>query len=293
MWLPIGEHAAVLGEYSERAGVVLRPFPGVGVRVTIGTPAENDRLLQVLRAASTTARRADRTACRSGRGSPIGGDRRDRRDRHVAAGAADPLERALVVGQVALERRLRLQLREIRSRRSTRRRTSSPDPAETSRAQLVSTSPISLRTSRHDCSIRSRVRSPCGARGSAGSPGAGGRSSPARESSRRRVVTDDAVDAIVHGRRRAHLRSRRRRARRGRRRARRRRARSSSVESRLAPRSAACSSRRLRPAALATSRGSAPASSRTGPHAGAQVFGLQLVLRIHTHGVSGPAVGST
>ncbi len=52
LWLPIPEHAAVLGEYSERAGVVLRPFPGVGVRVTIGNHAENDRLLKVLRAAS-------------------------------------------------------------------------------------------------------------------------------------------------------------------------------------------------------------------------------------------------
>jgi histidinol-phosphate aminotransferase len=52
VWLALPEQAAVLGEYSERAGVVLRPFPGVGVRVTIGTPDENDRLLKVLRAAS-------------------------------------------------------------------------------------------------------------------------------------------------------------------------------------------------------------------------------------------------
>jgi len=52
VWLPLGEHAAVLGEYSERAGVVLRPFPGVGVRITIGTPNENDRMLKVLRAAA-------------------------------------------------------------------------------------------------------------------------------------------------------------------------------------------------------------------------------------------------
>ena len=51
LWLPMGEFAAVLGEYSERAGVVLRPFPGVGVRITIGSPPENDRLLRVLRAA--------------------------------------------------------------------------------------------------------------------------------------------------------------------------------------------------------------------------------------------------
>jgi histidinol-phosphate aminotransferase len=51
VWLPVDEYAAVLGEYSERAGVVLRPFPGVGVRITIGTPVENERLLKVLRAA--------------------------------------------------------------------------------------------------------------------------------------------------------------------------------------------------------------------------------------------------
>ena len=31
-----------------QAGVVLRPFPGVGVRITIGTPEENDRLARVL-----------------------------------------------------------------------------------------------------------------------------------------------------------------------------------------------------------------------------------------------------
>ena len=56
LWLPLSEYAAVLGSYSERAGVVLRPFPDVGVRVTIGSPEENDRFLRVLRAASRTAR---------------------------------------------------------------------------------------------------------------------------------------------------------------------------------------------------------------------------------------------
>jgi histidinol-phosphate/aromatic aminotransferase/cobyric acid decarboxylase-like protein len=30
----------------------LRAFPGVGVRITIGTPAENDRVLRVVRAAT-------------------------------------------------------------------------------------------------------------------------------------------------------------------------------------------------------------------------------------------------
>jgi histidinol-phosphate aminotransferase len=51
LWLPIPDDAEVLGEYSQRAGVVLRPFPGVGVRITIGSPEENDRLLRVLRSA--------------------------------------------------------------------------------------------------------------------------------------------------------------------------------------------------------------------------------------------------
>jgi histidinol-phosphate aminotransferase len=51
LWLPVPDDAAVLGEYCQRAGVVLRPFPGVGVRITVGAPAENDRLLKVLRSA--------------------------------------------------------------------------------------------------------------------------------------------------------------------------------------------------------------------------------------------------
>jgi histidinol-phosphate aminotransferase len=52
VWLPLGDGAAVLTDYCERAGVVLRGFPGVGVRITIGTRDENDRLLRVVQAAS-------------------------------------------------------------------------------------------------------------------------------------------------------------------------------------------------------------------------------------------------
>jgi histidinol-phosphate aminotransferase len=51
LWLDLPEDAAVLGDYAERAGVVLRPFPGVGIRITIGSPAENDRLIKVVRSA--------------------------------------------------------------------------------------------------------------------------------------------------------------------------------------------------------------------------------------------------
>ncbi len=51
VWLPVPEHAGALGGYSERAGVVLRPFPDVGGRITVGAAAENDRLIDVLRRA--------------------------------------------------------------------------------------------------------------------------------------------------------------------------------------------------------------------------------------------------
>ena len=51
VWLPLGEPSAVLGEYCERAGVVVRPFAHVGVRVTVGSRAENDRFLRVLESA--------------------------------------------------------------------------------------------------------------------------------------------------------------------------------------------------------------------------------------------------
>ncbi len=50
-WLALGDASVPFGAYSERHGVVVRPFAGLGVRVTVGTPAENDRMLDVLRAA--------------------------------------------------------------------------------------------------------------------------------------------------------------------------------------------------------------------------------------------------
>ena len=44
VWLDVPEQAAALGAFSERRGVVLRVFAGVGVRITIGTADENDRV---------------------------------------------------------------------------------------------------------------------------------------------------------------------------------------------------------------------------------------------------------
>ncbi|MDG2427504.1 MAG: histidinol-phosphate transaminase [Acidimicrobiales bacterium] len=49
VWLPLGQRTNEIFPELERQGVVVRPFPNVGIRVTIGTPAENDRFLNTLR----------------------------------------------------------------------------------------------------------------------------------------------------------------------------------------------------------------------------------------------------
>ncbi|HLI23578.1 MAG TPA: histidinol-phosphate transaminase [Acidimicrobiales bacterium] len=48
IWLPAGAGAASLARELERSGVVVRPFAGAGVRVTVGTPTDNDRFLAAL-----------------------------------------------------------------------------------------------------------------------------------------------------------------------------------------------------------------------------------------------------
>jgi histidinol-phosphate aminotransferase len=48
VWLRTGEASDEVGLGLERRGVVVRPFSGDGIRVTIGTPAENDRFLAAL-----------------------------------------------------------------------------------------------------------------------------------------------------------------------------------------------------------------------------------------------------
>ena len=50
VWLPLGDQDRdVCRARRAAAGVVVRPFSGEGVRVTIGEPAANDRWLAVLR----------------------------------------------------------------------------------------------------------------------------------------------------------------------------------------------------------------------------------------------------
>lgn len=48
VWLALGERTDGVGLELERRGVVVRPFSNEGIRVTIGTPDENDRFLATL-----------------------------------------------------------------------------------------------------------------------------------------------------------------------------------------------------------------------------------------------------
>ena len=48
VYLSLGSRTDVVFPEMEKRGVVVRPFPGVGMRVTIGTPAQNDRFLATL-----------------------------------------------------------------------------------------------------------------------------------------------------------------------------------------------------------------------------------------------------
>ncbi|SFQ43250.1 histidinol-phosphate aminotransferase [Amycolatopsis arida] len=49
VWLPLGDRATEFAEHALASKVVVRPFAGDGVRVTIGTPEENDVFLDAAR----------------------------------------------------------------------------------------------------------------------------------------------------------------------------------------------------------------------------------------------------
>lgn len=53
LWLPLGERSAPFAAACAEGGVIVRPFAGEGVRVTIGTPDENDTFLGLAEAALT------------------------------------------------------------------------------------------------------------------------------------------------------------------------------------------------------------------------------------------------
>jgi histidinol-phosphate aminotransferase len=53
VWLPLGERSAAFAAACAKGGVIVRPFAGEGVRVTIGTPDENDAFLALAETALT------------------------------------------------------------------------------------------------------------------------------------------------------------------------------------------------------------------------------------------------
>jgi histidinol-phosphate aminotransferase len=48
VWLPLADDSAALAQHCAAGGVIVRPFAGDGVRVTVGLPEENDQFLAVL-----------------------------------------------------------------------------------------------------------------------------------------------------------------------------------------------------------------------------------------------------
>src|ERR671921_2353176 len=55
VWLPVGERTADLAAALESRAVITRPFAGEGIRVTVGTPEEDDVLLAALDQVRSTA----------------------------------------------------------------------------------------------------------------------------------------------------------------------------------------------------------------------------------------------
>jgi len=55
VWLPLGDRSVEFAQACERGGVIVRPFAGDGVRVTVGTPDENDAFLAAAEPALTSA----------------------------------------------------------------------------------------------------------------------------------------------------------------------------------------------------------------------------------------------
>jgi histidinol-phosphate aminotransferase len=48
IWLPLGDRTTEIAAVCEKAGILTRPFAGDGIRVTVGTPEENDAFLAAI-----------------------------------------------------------------------------------------------------------------------------------------------------------------------------------------------------------------------------------------------------
>jgi histidinol-phosphate aminotransferase len=47
VWLALGERTADFAAAAEEAGIMVRPFAGEGIRVSVGEPLANDTFLRV------------------------------------------------------------------------------------------------------------------------------------------------------------------------------------------------------------------------------------------------------
>jgi histidinol-phosphate aminotransferase len=47
VWLATGERTVDLAADAQAHGLLVRPFAGEGIRITVGEPAANDRVLEV------------------------------------------------------------------------------------------------------------------------------------------------------------------------------------------------------------------------------------------------------
>jgi histidinol-phosphate aminotransferase len=56
VWLPVGEQTMPLAAALEARAVIIRPFAGEGIRVTVGTPEEDDLFLAALDSSLGAAR---------------------------------------------------------------------------------------------------------------------------------------------------------------------------------------------------------------------------------------------
>jgi histidinol-phosphate aminotransferase len=71
VWLPLGEASAGFASNCGENGVLIRPFAGEGVRVTIGLESENDRLLDLATAMPAAARGYAGSAARPEQTLPV------------------------------------------------------------------------------------------------------------------------------------------------------------------------------------------------------------------------------
>ncbi|MGP3925941.1 hypothetical protein [Streptomyces sp. 8N616] len=66
LWLPTGDASESVAQEGERRGLLVRAFPGSGLRVTVGSPEANDLLIAAAKETATTGPATRRERGRAG-----------------------------------------------------------------------------------------------------------------------------------------------------------------------------------------------------------------------------------